>query len=116
MRHSPFELEFRLASGLGRYGCPIVLCHEAALATSSIVRVNDALARSAVEHADCPDDGLIGFCLIAIKDRQFGLLDEGAARGPVRTVAHALGFIDADALLRSFVIGQVRYPLALISR
>ena len=57
----------------------VELRHQAALATRGVVRVNDALAGGAVEHADRVDDSGLRLGLIALGDREFGLLDEGAA-------------------------------------
>ena len=57
----------------------VELRHQATLATRGVVRVNDALAGGAIEHADRIDDSGLRLGLIALGDREFGLLDEGAA-------------------------------------
>ena len=80
--------------------------HQAGLAAGGVVRMNDTLLRDAVQRTDRGEYRRLSLCMVAGSDCQFGLLDEGAGRGPERTIAQALSFGCADALERGLAVSQ----------
>ncbi len=86
----------------------VELCQQPRFSASSVVRVDNTLAGSAIEHRDSHHHGLLSRITVAGADGKLGLLDQRATCRPVRSVAQASSFPDTDSLFGGLAIGQGR--------
>ncbi len=86
----------------------VELCQQPRFSAGSVVRVDNTLAGSAIEHRDSHHHGLLSRITVAGADGKLGLLDERATCRPVRSVAQAASFPDTDSLFGGLAIGQGR--------
>jgi hypothetical protein len=87
--------------------------HQARLAPSGVVLMDNVLAGNPIEHAQRVANGQRRDLLIAFPDRDFRFLHVRAGRRNVRPVALAASLGDTNALLRGLGIGQLEIPLAV---
>jgi hypothetical protein len=92
---------------------PVELRHQSRLAASSVVPMNDVLACNSIEHTQRIANSKRRHFLIALADRDFGLLHIGASGRDIRPVAQSPALADTNALFSGFGICQLENPLAV---
>jgi hypothetical protein len=110
-RHSLEDVNKREKLGDGAH--LVELRHQSRLAARGVVPMNDVLACNSIEHAQRIANSKRRDFLIALADRDFGLLHIGACGRNIRPVAQSPALGDTNALFSGFGICQLENPLAV---
>jgi hypothetical protein len=90
----------------------VELRHQAGLAPSCVVPVDNVLTRNSIEHAQRVTNRKARHSLITVLDRKFCLFDVGAGSRDVRPIPLPAPLSDSNALLGGFAICQLELPFA----
>ncbi len=111
LRRVAFSDQLKVGN-LGRGAHMVELYHQPRLASGSVVLMDNVLASDPIEHAQRIANRERGDLLIAVLDRQLGLLDVRAGGRNIRPVPLPAPLSDSNALLGGFAICQLELPLA----